>query len=392
MSRVIPDDKAAYAKTKSLGDLLAAGGMRPIHIIYVHGMAATGRDNSLKFREALAAHLRAAPSQTDTQRLLQKEPRPTQAAINNAPIWNSDTEWDASKPFLERYVFRRTNASDVVVDDINWWPLLFALKCRFIVSPDADLAGADRERLEFCARTDSPYYPWISQPQLQELINRAPTSGGGAAINVKIKRSIMNWGLSDAAMAMGPMRVYFRKTMNEAFDYATQLTDKASSDPEFVVISASLGSFVVLDALFNDGRPTDSARQIATQSSLLYFFANQWALLDLARISGLPGSPELEQVETTRVATVNLLKVWADASRQAGLETTTPKQIIAYSDPSDILTYRVPKIDGALVVNLYDRNATRWLWLVADPTKAHTGHAENPAVLQSMFATRDERQ
>jgi hypothetical protein len=150
------------------------------------------RDNSLKFREALAAHLSAAPNQPVTQGLLQGEPRPTQATINGVPIWNSDGEWDASRPFLERYTFRRTNASEVVVDDINWWPLLFALKCRFIVSPDADLAGADREHLELCARTDPPYYPWLSQQKLQELINSQPTSGGGAALNVNIKRSIMN--------------------------------------------------------------------------------------------------------------------------------------------------------------------------------------------------------
>ena len=399
MSRVIPDDPGAYARTQSLGDMLMVQGSGAIHIIYVHGMAATGRDNSLKFREALAAHLAStgqlqgpAPSKPESRQLLENEPRPTQATINGMTIWNSDNEWSASKPFVERYTFHRDNESDVVVDDVNWWPLLFALKCRFIVSPDADLAGADREHLEFCARADSPYYPWLSQQQLQKLINSQPTAGRGASLNIAIKRSIMNWGLSDAAMAMGPMRAYFRKTMDEVFDHATRLADQASSDQEFVVISASLGIFVVLDALFNHDRQTDAARQVATQNSLLYFFANQWALLNLARIKGLPSSPELEQLGATATASpVNLLEAWA-AARQIGIEAAKPKQIIAYSDPSDILTYRVPKIEGAIVVNLYDRNEIRWFWVFANPTKAHTGHDQNPAVLESMFATHNSRQ
>jgi hypothetical protein len=390
--RVIPDDPRAYGETQSLGDLLKARGSRAIHIIYVHGMAATGSNNSLMFREALANHLRstkdlqdAAPSTPETRRLLETEPRPTDAKINGTTIWNSDKEWNASKPFVERYTFHRVDASDVVVDDINWWPLLFALKCRFIVSPDADLAGADPKVLEFCARADSPYYPWLSQQQLQTLLNSRPTAGRGAWINTAIKRSIMNWGLSDAAMAMGPMRAYFRKTMNEAFDYATRLADQPLADQEFVVISASLGSFVVLDAMFNDGRPTDAARQVAAKNPLLYFFANQWALLDLARVQGLPSSPELEQsVVTAAAPPVNLLEVWA-AATQIGVEAAKPKQIIAYSDPSDILTYRVPKIEGAVVVNLYDRNEINWFWLFSNPMKAHTGHAQNPAVLRSMF-------
>jgi hypothetical protein len=391
--RVIPDAPETYAKTESLGDLLGVPGSRAIHIIYVHGMAATGSNNSQKFREALTNHLMstkqlrgAAPATPETRQLLKAERWPRDAKLNEIAIWNSEEEWNASKPFVDRYTFHRVDQSDVVVDDVNWWPLLFALKCRFILTSDADLAGTDPKLLEFCASKDSPYYPWLSEQQLQGLLNSKPTAGRGAWLNTAIKRNIMNWGLSDAAMAMGPMRAYFRKSMNEAFEYATQLTDQTSTNQEFVVISASLGSFLVLDAMFNDGAPTDAASNVTTHNSLLYFFANQFALLDLARIEGIPSSPELAQFEAIKAAAqVNLLEAWAGA-KQIGLEATRPKQIIAYSDPSDILSYRVPKIKGAVVVNLYDRNEIDWFWLLANPTKAHAGHAQNPAVLKSMFA------
>jgi hypothetical protein len=287
--RVIPDDPQAYGKTESLGDLLKARGTRPIHIIYVHGMAATGSNNSQEFREALTKHLQStkqlkgvAPSGPETRSLLEAEGWPEHASINGTPIWKSDKEWNASKPFVERYTFHRVDRSDVVVDDVNWWPLLLPLKCRFILRSDADLAGADRKLLEICASKDSPYYPWLTEQDLQDLLNRKPTAGHGALLNTSIKRNVMNWGLSDAAMAMGHMRTYFRKSMNEAFDYATEVTEPTLSDQEFVVISASLGSFVVLDAMFNDGAPTNAASNVATHNSLLYFFANQFALLGLA--------------------------------------------------------------------------------------------------------------
>jgi len=392
--RVIPDDPGAYGKTESLGDLLRARGTRPIHVFYVHGMAATGSNNSQEFREALTNHLvstkqlqGAAPSNPETRRLLEFERRPTEASINGIRVWNSEEEWSASKPFVDRYTFHRVDKSDVVVDDVNWWPLLFALKCRFILSSDADLAGADREHLKLCASKRSPYYPWLSEEQLQSLLNRKPTAGRGAWLNTAIKRDIMNWGLSDAAMAMGPMRAYFRKTMNEAFEFATELRGPGSSQQEFVVISASLGSFVVLDALINDHHPTAAGEEVARQNPLLYFFANQWALLDLARVENLPNQLQIEQFgRNAPESPVNLLQAWVGAA-EIGAEAVIPKQIIAYSDPSDILTYRVPKIPGALVVNLYDRNEIRWFLLFANPMKAHGGHAQNAAVLKSMFAT-----
>src|ERR1700722_7499986 len=114
--RVIPDDPGAYGKTESLGDLLRSRGARPVHVIYVHGMAATGSNNSQTVREALTNHLMstkqlqgAAPSDPVTRRLLEFERRPTEASINGIRVWNSEEEWIASKPFVDRYTFQGGN-------------------------------------------------------------------------------------------------------------------------------------------------------------------------------------------------------------------------------------------------------------------------------------------
>ncbi len=60
-------------------------------------------------------------------------------------------------------------------------------------------------------------------------------------------------------------------------------------------------------------------------------------------------------------------------------------QVVAWSDPSDVITFRVPKIGDVDVVNLYAQNATRWFGLFASPTKAHDDYAKNKEVLRVMF-------
>ena len=55
-------------------------------------------------------------------------------------------------------------------------------------------------------------------------------------------------GSTDAVIALGPMRSLFRKTMDKAFNYAARYDGHDVAGQEFVVVSESLGSFVVMDA------------------------------------------------------------------------------------------------------------------------------------------------
>jgi hypothetical protein len=53
-----------------------------------------------------------------------------------------------------------------------------------------------------------------------------------------------------------------------------------------------------------------------------------------------------------------------------------PKQIIAFGDPSDLLTYQVPRLldesgkELTIMVSLYDRNEIAGFGLLANPIKA----------------------
>jgi hypothetical protein len=398
-----PDDPDTLKKTRSLGQLIASVRDKPIHIVYVHGMRADGTGASDPFRKGLCKYVPSLCSLGLPPAKLPSHPLDLGANRPNAtylelPIWRSDVEWQASRPFVDRYIYSRQGAAPVIVDEVNWWPLLFPPKCRFIVHPEIDLSGIDQHHLKLCARSVPPYYPWLTQDELTKALAHKPISAGGARVNAYIKQQIMNWGLTDAVLALGPLRTYFRQAMNLAFDYAAQIDARGIDTQEFVVISESLGSFVVLDAFANIFEDSRAGEAVGERTADLYFFANQFALLQLGRIDEGPaaqtieGTPRPVPAPERPASPVDLLRLWATAGP---LEFQgRPKQVIAFSDPSDLLTYPVPKLrdadgkDVALVVNVYDRNESNWFGLFANPATAHTGHSANDDVLKLIFRTR----
>jgi hypothetical protein len=398
-SGVIPDDPAVLAKTTPLGKILTTVRDRPVHVVFVHGMRADGTGASKTFRAGLCRYVPGICASADApeRKFLPLGPRPN-AAYLGTPVWRTDAEWTASTPFVDRYVIARTGGEPIIVDEVNWWPLLFPPKCRFIVVPEVNLSGADRQHLKLCANSQAPYYPWLNDRELQDALERKPTSGGGSLLNRSLKQQIMNWGLTDAVLALGPLREYFRKAVNEAFDYASHYDKRDLNDQEFIVISESLGSFVVLDA-FNDlYGDSPAAKRVGERTADLYFFANQFALLELGRIdikSSSGGVRSLSDAGKPQQASpAYLLEGWARSGNRADF-IGHPKQVIAFSDPSDFLTFQVPKIrdpitgqDLALVVNVYDRNEFGWFGLFSWPATAHTGHSANPAVLKLIFRTQ----
>ena len=389
-----PDPLSA---TSSLGALIRAAHQRPVHIIFVHGMRAEGPGTSAAFRDRLCAHVgdgcqsggaHAARVQFDLGAY------PSEANILHRPIWSTEAEWLASRPFVDRYVFSRRSGAPIIVDEVNWWPLLFPLKCRFLLKPESNLSGVDKKHLQLCARSDDPFYPWLSQDEVDHLIATPPKSGGGARLNAILKREIMNWGLSDAVMAVGSMRLYYRRAMNAAFGYAAMFDGKPVDEREFVVISESLGSFAVMDAYEHVDAPHNAVRDVLDRTYLLYFFANQFALLELARVEGLPGfsvSADIaDGAPAPSASPLKALEHWAQ--HQSHTErfsesdhSVRVSQIIAFNDPSDLLTFDVPAITGVKVVNLYDRNGFDFVGWFENPITAHTGHSANKNVLRAMF-------
>jgi hypothetical protein len=137
---------------------------------------------------------------------------------------------------------------------------------------------------------------------------------------------------------------------------------------------------------------------------LIYFFANQIPLLEFTNLEGavIPApttsAPAAAPPAKAPAHFNALVGQWAryQSSFQSGLhpgdEAARKKiQVVAWSDPSDLLTWRVPAMAGVNVVNLYVRNATHWFWLVESPTGAHDNYANNKDVLRVMFLNTDHR-
>ncbi|MBV8685408.1 MAG: hypothetical protein JOZ90_01975 [Alphaproteobacteria bacterium] len=379
--RAIEGGPDALGETRSLGEVIASASGR-VHITVVHGMRADGPGESAALRAGLARRLRGREASPAERRYLDVGERPRPGTVAGVEAWRGEREWQASRPFVDRYPIALSNGSELIVDEVNWWPLLFPLKCRVLVLPEHDLSGADRAHLRLCARSDPPYHPWLSAEEVRDALERRPRSGGGPLANRRLKQEIMNWGLADAVVALGPMRRYISAALNAAFAMAEE---GAAGAGERVIVSASLGSFAVLDSAREGG----AAKAYLARTDNLYFLANQFALLELARVDVRPGSgdeaPFAPAPAAPPLSPVEMLRQWAAmppaAAGEKALEgSLRPRQVIAFSDPGDLLTYRVPALQGAKVVNLYVRNAAAPLGLFEDPVKAHAGHLGNRAV------------
>ena len=101
----------ALSETRSLGALIRAAQRRPVHIIFVHGMRAEGPGTSAAFRHGLCAQVgdgcavEGAGNGGVRSYRCDIGPHPTDANILHRPIWTTEAEWIASRPFVDRYVF-----------------------------------------------------------------------------------------------------------------------------------------------------------------------------------------------------------------------------------------------------------------------------------------------
>jgi hypothetical protein len=118
----------------------------------------------------------------------------------------------------------------------------------------------------------------------------------------------------------------------------------------------------------------------------------------LANVRG-PDAAELSPGEALAPDTVSsafnlLMRRWKNlretfAKRRSGAEEFNTKlpQVVAWSDPSDLLSWRLPAMEGLMITNLYVRN-TGWHWIIANPVAAHGNYATNKEVLRVMLGPK----
>ncbi len=450
---VIEDPSGSLATLTSIGDALDAPDHHPVHILYVHGINQIGSGDSSLLRESICTRLKlcdikdwknAGVEFPDRGEFADGVNPPTLAYLGSA-VWKSADEWHAAAPFVVHWVVHlRGHSSPLIVDEINWWPLLLSLKCRRVMAPEARLAGPDPALLEFCSdpKAQAPdgmsrFYAWITPEDAAQLEKIKPQ---GAWLNRTLKDSLVDWGLADVLLATGQLdgilRDGIRQLMaksaafdpneaaaspnpgqaNEHYNWKAQLDSSKALDQEFVGVTHSLGAYLFFNALNPDVRsPQQSAEPAAVKAnedsavqyifertSLVYFFANQIEMLEITNLENTsqPSAPAFQSrgldaplIPTTPAENFRaLVTLWKQmqmdfqAALHPGDEAARSKvQVVAWSDPSDVITFRVPKIGDVDVVNLYVQNAHRWFGLFESPSAAHADYAKNKDVLRVMF-------
>ena len=406
-------DASHHQSPVSITDSIRHAQGKEIHIFYIHGIGSDGPDDydSLSLRKSICDYLKdcTTPAGTaigpwdyaDQGEFNNGAPPPTLMYMD-APVWKYPEEWRAAAPYAIHWQLVRSGKPTIYVDALNWWPITFALKCRQIVASDAELVAPSRSRIELCSRRqpnpDVPSrfksYDWINKDEAARLL-KLPSKG--ARVNRTLKGGLMDWGFSDAVIALGPLRPYIQNALRQLI--LKSLADSPESqagdpihpsvDQEFIIVSHSLGSYLIFSALDIDRSlnnattiqsSTGAFEQILARTPLVYFFANQVRLLELASLDHVSEKNLVTHLESWGKIRCDYLKSLSGAAQEC-----QPPRITALSDPSDLLTWTVPPLPNVEVKNVTVKNATHWLGLIENPTPAHSNYARDKQVIQEML-------
>jgi hypothetical protein len=155
---------------------------------------------------------------------------------------------------------------------------------------------------------------------------------------------------------------------------------QADLDQPVAIVTESLGSKFAFDAIRAIWDSNSDNRQMLQRRlaaiSAIYFIANQIPLLDLASYSSSP-------IDVHRRAASSL----EGFLELRNVRNTPPVVIVAFSDPNDLLTYRLlPQVlgvqkDGATLINVIVSNDYTYAGYVERPDFAHCGYAWNRNVI-----------
>lgn len=149
----------------------------------------------------------------------------------------------------------------ILLDEFNWWPLAYPLKCKWLIARDALLTGASKPQLNVCATPTTPdpahfkrflSYQWIENSEASELNH---LKRHAKILNRSLKNGLMDWGFADAVMALGSMEDVLSAGIRELLIKSLQSpfkdvsTPPAKVDGEVFFVTHSLGSYLSLIAL-----------------------------------------------------------------------------------------------------------------------------------------------
>src|SRR5579871_589405 len=403
---------------KSLGEELRNSDGKEIHVFYIHGIGSEGpkdRD-SRALRKSICDYLKDCTTPEGTpigewdyadRDEFQLDASVPALEYMDEQVWKSQEEWHAAAPYAVHFQLARSNGPALYVDELNWWPLTFSLKCRQLIAGDASFVAPSKAKLDTCSSREPnagvpqrfKSYDWISKDEDTRL-RQLPARGAKA--NRQLKSDLMDWAFSDAVMALGPLRVYvldgirqlILKSLADAPTTSQTGASGVRANQEFVIVSHSLGSYLIFSALDMDRIAAKTAtaeetrsdlQEILKRTSLVVFFANQLRLLELAALDEPSERNIAADLHDWGKVRCEYLKSLPSVPQEC-----KPPRIIALNDPSDLLTWTVPTLGGINVENYSVRNSTHWLWLFANPTSSHSNYATDKRAIKEMLTSSSD--
>jgi hypothetical protein len=357
---------------------------RPLHVLIVHGIGTPAPYQFEAFIKSLAdrfGFVQIPPREsepeaqgchptTPAQEAL-AYPAPRAIAIDGVP--------PGASARLYTYFFAPTpnHPPKLTVSYLLWTPLTESIKC--------DLADNEKDA-----------------PPRQAFANFA--------------KDFIDDKLADVVLYGGTYReTVMRPSLQAALCY--MIRGKPSSDGKTcahgdydeptVIITHSLGGYMMMDAIDDELRresagAKSAARTVLENTQFIFMMANQLALLDLTTLDGYPrrlgsGQTAADVAEhfASRWAAIKLKSpVRSTPAADEGTESTT-RQIVAFSDPNDILSWRLKRFNLKLprsewgsvkLTNIYLSNGEFSIPLLfSDPTIAHTGYFDNQTVINLLI-------
>ncbi|WP_104403182.1 hypothetical protein [Vibrio penaeicida] len=234
--------------------------------------------------------------------------------------------------------------------------------------------------------------------------------GRAAIVNKKIKDSLVSGCLSDVTTYAGSKGIKIREYLAKSMDKVQEMNPESDTIKNRIFfISSSLGSKVLRDVLMCSPHPhqhsdytkNQSATQsLIAQSSTVFMASNQIPLL-----SPLNNCKPIKVNKSTETVQAELYSnsLVAALSDSIGTEQKSFRRInvVAYTDPSDLLSYPVSNYGNAIsnkkntgdgrvtVHNVKVSNASTWFGIVTNMYKSHTGYFSNPDIIESMVCGSD---
>jgi hypothetical protein len=206
-----------------------------------------------------------------------------------------------------------------------------------------------------------------------------------ASLNGYVKDHLLNDCLSDAVIYEGTSHDAIRDAMVESL--ARIVESNPNGDRTLAVVAESLGSKILFDALSSmlesrQPRTRDLGQQASRRLGLLFMAANQLPILGLAE-QNIERRPDTQ----SSAAADSLQRFLELRRRQSGIpraESIARLAVIAFTDPNDLLSYRLLPARYAApdvaVADVLVSNDKSWLGLIENPVSAHLDYLANPDV------------